>query len=232
MLKTGKNLFVTAVIITALMAQPPVDWTVNPSDFEYFMTVTALLEINDGPSSDTNDVVAAFVNGECRGVAEPIQVNDRLIYFLMLRANINGEIVQYLVWDANLDTVLNVTETTVFNSNDALGTINIPYVIEAINSSLGHIDSDGLAVGYKLDQNCPNPFNPITTIQYELPQRSDVQVTIYDLLGRDVTTLVSETQDAGYKSIQWDATNVSSGMYFYQIKAGEYIVTRKMLLLK
>ncbi len=93
---------------------------------------------------------------------------------------------------------------------------------------------------FYLADNYPNPFNPITTIQYELPQRSDVQITIYDLLGRVVTILVSETQDAGYKSVQWDATNVSSGMYFYQIRvydpdvigAGEFVETRKMVVLK
>ncbi len=80
--------------------------------------------------------------------------------------------------------------------------------------------------------NYPNPFNPITTIQYKLPQQSDVQITIYDMLGKKVTILASEIQDAGYKSIQWNAANVPSGMYFYQIKAGEYIQTRKMVLLK
>jgi len=78
----------------------------------------------------------------------------------------------------------------------------------------------------------PNPFNSVTTIQYELPQRSDVQITIYDLLGRQVTTLLSEIQEAGYKSVQWDATNIPSGMYFYQIRAGKFVQTRKMVLLK
>ncbi len=85
---------------------------------------------------------------------------------------------------------------------------------------------------FNVAQNFPNPFNPITTIHYDLPQRSNVQITIYDLLGREITTLVSETQDAGYRSVRWDATNVASGMYFYQIKAGDYIQTKKMLLLK
>ncbi|NQV18864.1 MAG: T9SS type A sorting domain-containing protein, partial [Armatimonadetes bacterium] len=85
---------------------------------------------------------------------------------------------------------------------------------------------------YSLSQNYPNPFNPVTTIQYSLPQRSDVQITIYDLLGKEVITLISETQDAGYKSIQWNASNVPSGMYFYQIKAGTYVQTKKMVLLK
>jgi len=81
-------------------------------------------------------------------------------------------------------------------------------------------------------QNYPNPFNPITTIQYELPQRTDVKIAIYDLLGREVTTLLSETQEAGYKSVQWNASNVPNGMYFYQIRAGEHVQTRKMVLLK
>ncbi len=83
-----------------------------------------------------------------------------------------------------------------------------------------------------LYQNYPNPFNPTTAIQYELPKRSDVQITIYDLQGRVIATLVSETQDAGYKSVVWDASNVASGMYFYQIRAGAFVQTRKMILIK
>ena len=85
---------------------------------------------------------------------------------------------------------------------------------------------------FSLAQNFPNPFNPTTTISYELPQRSDVQITIYDLLGRKVTNLVRETQDAGYRSIQWNASTVPSGMYFYQIVAGDFTQTRKMVVLK
>lgn len=90
----------------------------------------------------------------------------------------------------------------------------------------------GIPGDFSLAQNYPNPFNPITTIQYELPERSDVQITIYDLLGKTVTTLVSETQDAGFKSVQWDATHQSSGVYLYQIRAGGYVQTRKMVVLK
>ena len=92
-------------------------------------------------------------------------------------------------------------------------------------------EEDVMPDKFALHQNYPNPFNPVTTIQYELPQRSNIQITIYDLMGRKVTTLISESQDAGCKSIQWDATNISSGMYFYQIKAGEFVQTCKMILL-
>jgi len=84
----------------------------------------------------------------------------------------------------------------------------------------------------KLYPAYPNPFNPITTIRYQLPQRSDVQITIYDLRGKEVTTLVSKTQEAGIQSVQWNAANFPSGMYFYQIRAGEYVQTRKMVVLK
>jgi hypothetical protein len=97
--------------------------------------------------------------------------------------------------------------------------------------------SETLPQGFALEQNFPNPFNPSTTIRYELPEEAMVNVTIYDMLGRQVKTLINQTQDAGYKSVIWDATNdygkpVSAGIYLYQIQAGEYIRTKKMVLLK
>ena len=83
----------------------------------------------------------------------------------------------------------------------------------------------------------PNPFNPTATLRYDLPENSLVNITVYDMLGRQVKTLVNQTQDAGYRSVIWDATNdygrpVSAGIYLYQIHAGEYIQTKKMVLLK
>ena len=85
--------------------------------------------------------------------------------------------------------------------------------------------------------NYPNPFNPVTTLSYDLPHNSFVNITIYDVLGREVRTLVNQTQEAGFKSVIWDASNdygkpVSAGVYLYQIKAGEFVQTKKMVLLK
>ena len=90
---------------------------------------------------------------------------------------------------------------------------------------------------FALHQNYPNPFNPVTTLRYDLPENAMINITIYDMLGKQVKTLVNQTQDAGYKSVIWDATNdygkpVSAGIYLYQIQAGEYISTKKMVLLK
>ena len=104
--------------------------------------------------------------------------------------------------------------------------------------SLGTDESNpGIPTDYKLSQNYPNPFNPITTLRYDLPEQSMVNIIIYDLLGRQVRTLLNQTQDAGYRSVIWNATNdygkpVSAGVYLYKIQAGEFVQTRKMVLLK
>jgi len=90
---------------------------------------------------------------------------------------------------------------------------------------------------YVLHQNYPNPFNPITTIRYEIPEASLVNITIYDMMGRIVNNLVSSQQNTGYKSIQWNAANnlgepVSAGLYLYTIQAGDFRQAKKMVLLK
>jgi hypothetical protein len=90
---------------------------------------------------------------------------------------------------------------------------------------------------FALLQNYPNPFNPVTTLRYDLPEQSTVNIIIYDMLGRQVRTLLNQTQDAGFKSVIWDATNdygkpVSAGVYLYKIQAGEFVQTRKMVLMK
>ena len=89
----------------------------------------------------------------------------------------------------------------------------------------------------ELNQNYPNPFNPITLINYELTYDGLVNITIYDMMGRIVKTLVDNSQTAGYKSVQWNATNnrnkpVSAGLYLYTIQVGETRQTKKMVLLK
>tara|TARA_B100000029_G_C17311567_1_gene864592 strand:- start:220 stop:813 length:594 start_codon:yes stop_codon:yes gene_type:complete len=90
---------------------------------------------------------------------------------------------------------------------------------------------------YALHSAYPNPFNPITTIRYNLPDEEFVMLTIYNILGRKVAQLVNNTQAAGFNSVHWDATDsmgrpVSAGVYLYQIQAGEFKQTRKMVLLK
>jgi hypothetical protein len=110
-------------------------------------------------------------------------------------------------------------------------TVNISY------SEMGTDNEELLPIQYALHQNYPNPFNPITTLRYDIPENALVNIIIYDMLGRQVKTLINQTQDAGYRSVIWNATNdygkpVSAGIYLYQIQAGEYNSTKKMVLLK
>jgi hypothetical protein len=98
-------------------------------------------------------------------------------------------------------------------------------------------DSDGLPGDFELHQNYPNPFNPTTTISFELPSRSTVRLTIYDLLGREVRVLVDEQLTTGGHHIDWDGLTtdgdpVASGMYFYRLIADEYRAVRKMIVVR
>ena len=99
------------------------------------------------------------------------------------------------------------------------------------------VDGDQLPTVYALHQNYPNPFNPVTNLSYDLPEDAMVNITVFDMMGRVVRTLVNDQQSAGYKSLQWNATNnsgqpISAGLYIYTIQAGEFSQTKKMILLK
>ncbi len=91
---------------------------------------------------------------------------------------------------------------------------------------------DLIANEFNLYQNYPNPFNPATTIQYQIPEASFVQIKVFDILGSEVATLVNENKQAGNYFINFDASSLASGIYFYTLKAGDFISTKKMILLK
>lgn len=90
---------------------------------------------------------------------------------------------------------------------------------------------------FQLFHNYPNPFNPKTVIRYDLPRTADVKITIYNSLGREVKTLVDEEQSAGAHTVIWDGLNddgarVVSGVYFFRLRAGDYVKTRKMVVVR
>ena len=106
-----------------------------------------------------------------------------------------------------------------------------------IENPLAEIDDSFIPNIFVFHQNYPNPFNPITLLEYDLPKDELVNITIYDMKGRMIKTLINGLKTAGYKSVQWNATNdrnetVSAGVYLYSIQAGEFRQTKKMVLLK
>jgi len=94
------------------------------------------------------------------------------------------------------------------------------------------VDCIELPLAPVLVQNYPNPFNPATTIRYALPHRSHVTLTVYNTLGQQVAQLINSDIDAGYHEVQFNATNLASGVYFYRIQAGSYVETRKLLYVR
>jgi hypothetical protein len=135
----------------------------------------------------------------------------------------------------DLDYVLNESNYYRIAAVDHAG--NISDYSDVVDFTVLAIDLDLIPDVYALHQNYPNPFNPTTQVKYDLPEDAMVSITIYDIMGRSIKSLVNTTQSAGYRSIQWDATNnlgepVSAGMYIYMIQAGGFRQNKKMVLLK
>ena len=151
------------------------------------------------------------LQGDVTSYVDTDVTNGQIYYYKIAAADEAGNL-------SNLSDYENATPTAVLGTDDA-------------------DDVQILPEAFSLDQNYPNPFNPTTTINYTLPEATEVSIVVYDMMGREVKRLVSEHKDAGYHSITWDATNdrgnkLSGGIYLYSIQAGSYHKTQKMVLLK
>ncbi len=154
-------------------------------------------------------------------------------------------------WDVSSVTDMNsmFSNATSFNQDLSLWCVeNIPAVPHgfSFNSPLAEdnkpvwgtcpdatsIEAEGIPIVFSLGQNYPNPFNPSTVIEYQLPVNSEVSIEVYNLLGRRVATLVNERKPAGHHNVTFDASGLSSGVYVYRIRSGEFVQTRKMMLVK
>ncbi len=127
--------------------------------------------------------------------------------------------------------------TLVLNNKFIFATTSEGIMRRSLSELIGTVgikeeDHNNLPDKFSLEQNYPNPFNPSTKIEYSIPHSEKVTIQIYNILGKRVATLVNEEKPAGNYEIVFDGSNLPSGVYFYQIRAGSYIETRKMLLLK
>ncbi len=133
-------------------------------------------------------------------------------------------------------------QDTMIVYNDGQDTLFVPpldYIGSApdmgayeFDPSTGITEKPNVPLEYSLSQNYPNPFNPLTMINYQLPKTNYVELTIYNLLGQKVATLVSGKQKAGNHQVEWDASRFASGVYYYQLMAGDYREVKKMILLR
>lgn len=139
-------------------------------------------------------------------------------------------------------------EEALFNSNnyhkstDKIININLPYLTEVIKAATAvligmddpatDVEDKIIPMNFTLEQNYPNPFNPATRIKFAIPRQENVDLMVYDILGRKVAELVNETLNAGNYNVNFDGSTLSSGMYVYKITAGSYAESKKMLMIK
>jgi hypothetical protein len=164
----------------------------------------------------TGRMLETVGTGETRTI--PIQLTSEE-YPLLIRWDMNGLSVSasLLVGTSTLDM-------------SSAGSVTIEDPRTALSLMVGAQPT--LPKEFALFQNFPNPFNPVTTLSYDLPRDSRVILKLFNLLGEEMITLVNEDQKGGHKSIIWDASDFASGVYFYRIQASDFVSVRKMLLLK
>ncbi len=133
----------------------------------------------------------------------------------------------YLMYDVRPYYSVNQTESDPYFQSAAFGRIESSMSEDKLIASL----SNELPVNYSIS-NYPNPFNPTTTINYQLPENSFVTIKVYDMLGKEVATLVNENKSGGYYKVNFDASKLTSGVYIYTINAGKFIQSKKLMLTK
>lgn len=163
----------------------------------------------------------------CCGYSLSINAQVKLLYHSIGNGSfvISGD--KYISSGTIGQNVIGITSNG-FHSNN----IGFWYQYENIITDIIKSDYTEIPDDFNLFQNYPNPFNPTTTIKYSLPKEIYVNIIIFDILGREVATLFSDTQKAGNHIVEFNASLLSSGVYFYRMKAGEFMTIKKMLLSK
>jgi hypothetical protein len=222
---------------------------------------TNVIPLGDGPSMFFAQRIEGSIN-ECTGTNQTIQVAWTGGITPFIDGDTEEDLYQYYIGytDSSGTLIPNVPISIAdINDNDnfhqlcfsTTDTIRIMAIVENVvedpngdpnnyseievsycSVTSVEIESTLLPSVYSLEQNYPNPFNPSTEIKYSLPQSSNVIIKVFDILGKEIETLVNEEKQTGAYKITWYTENLPSGIYFYQLKAGSFVETKKMLLMK
>jgi fibronectin type 3 domain-containing protein len=204
-------------------------WQVDARSYPYNMTVTGALQSGGVPLDDDRYVVAAMVGGEIRGIAQPVHVDgvDRTLVFLMVYGR-EGETapVTFRVYDTVREEVRDVAGSIAFAPDLVSGSVAQPFAL-----SLGGSEPGGggpAPVAFALSQNVPNPPKGQVVIRFAMPTAQHVVIKVHDIAGREVMQLVDGIREAGNHTVTLDTARLKSGLYFYQMKAGSFVQSRKM----
>ena len=217
--------------LAPLLPQTISDWEFNYAEFENIATATISLESRE---DSYGDIVAAFVDGECRGIAERsyFPFNDSYLYTLQIYSNaadLDNEKITFKYFDNVNNEIIEFSETVAFANNMVLGD---GFDTFRLNNVIVPVVND-----YSLSDAYPNPFNPTTEISFAIMESGNINLSIYDMTGRLVNTLFDGNISKGYHRASWDGLDangqaVSSGMYIYSLNGEGVSITKKMMLMK
>ncbi|MCK5520715.1 MAG: T9SS type A sorting domain-containing protein [Candidatus Marinimicrobia bacterium] len=220
------SIFILSLLGAVLFAQnKPQNWSVDPHNYEYFATITTEVKIDNRAITDEGTLAAFQEDESCCGVSDPMNINGRKIYFLMVYSNETGIEIGFKFYNSVKDSVYELENKITFASGESYGNVDDPG------------DFSTAPENFKLYQNYPNPFNPSTTITFSIPESDKVEVLIYDVAGKLIKKLYEGTLSAGYHDFLWNAENdieekVSSGIYLYSVNYQGHTISRKMNCVK
>ena len=200
-------------------------WEFNYRDYEF--NATATLQINMPYLEESeNDYIGVFHRNECQGVAyaDLCPITNEYVYSLMFYSH-EEENYDYTIqyYNSNTNQLYDIRETLNFVEDENYGNVFEPILMHDVLMPLE----------FRLNAPYPNPFNPTTTINFELPENvSNLTLKVFDIRGRLIETLHSGAMDMGYHSYLWNANNIASGIYFVHLTTSEHRFIEKITLLK
>ncbi len=207
-----------------------VEWTVDPHAYEFNGSILASVQIDDMITGSENDYLAAFVGDECRGISTGIYnpVTEQIVFPVMIFSNEDNEKITFRYYDSISGTVFGFENNVEFTSDMFAEDISDAIMLT------GSYDWDRgpVPTEYNLGAAYPNPFNPVTTLEYSTISEGNVSITVYDITGRVVDVLVDENKEAGNYTVTWNAGSLPSGLYLVRMDSGSFVGIQKVMLVK
>ena len=173
------------------------------------------------------DILYAYSNTELRGLSNPNQfpLSGEMIFTLMVYGHgIENESLDFVLYDIESDKYFNLDQKINFEPNMIIGDAIDPIVLNG--------ESNEMVSSLEIVSAYPNPFNPVTNIDYYMSESNNITISVFDIMGRQVELLDNGFKDSGYHSIVWDASHQASGVYYIQIVSNAEVQTQKVMLLK
>ena len=202
-----------------------VDWSIDHHDYEFNGSITATVELDGFISGSENDYLAVFVGDEVRGINSGLfnPLTEQYEFPMMVFSNEEVDAISFRYYHDATNTLYGFETTSSFTAN----MMNNLLLSDGYDWNVGPVPT-----AYELGSAYPNPFNPVTSLDYSVVGNGAVNITVYDITGRIVEVLVDTDMSAGKYSITWNAGNMPSGLYLVRMEAGSYLGIQKLMLVK